>query len=518
VNIERSRLSAGAFIIGVVTLLATGIRYLFIPTVDTLVWVGIGIGVVALAASALVDPDRIRNALRGRQGRYGSNALVLSLAFAGVLVVLNVLAFNNPQRIDLTEDKVFSLAPETILLLSELSDPVEITGFYSPDRTNSRDQMRPILDEYRERSGGLVSYEFIDPRANPLAADLHGITRDGSMAVSIGDESHVIDFPSEREITSAIVRLGNPETRVVYFLTGHGERDLEASDDIGLSQLKSSLEAKNYAVAQLNLPVEGSIPSDAVVLLVAAPRAPLSDEELALVATFLDGGGSLVALLEPSAVTELAAEADSLNAYLLEGWGLWARDDFVIDLEAMHPFVGLSFSYANHAITERVQGFLTQYPSARSIQVVDEPDAALSITQLVLTSERSWGETDFAAIADGSTIEIDEGLEAAGPLALAVAAENNSTDARMVVVGDADFAGNGAFFVGGNGDLIVNSVDWAAKQENLIDITPGRRTQRQVIPATRSTVLLLILGTAVVIPVGILVAGGSVWWGRRKRT
>jgi ABC-type uncharacterized transport system involved in gliding motility auxiliary subunit len=135
-----------------------------------------------------------------------------------------------------------------------------------------------------------------------------------------------------------------------------------------------------------------------------------------------------------------------------------------------------------------------------------------------MTSERSWGETDFAAVMDSSSIEIDEELEAAGPLALAVAAQNNSSGARIVVVGDADFAANGAFFVGGNGDFIVNSLDWAAKQDNLIDITPGRRTQRQVIPATRSTVLLLIVGTAVVIPVGILAAGGSVWWSRRKRS
>jgi ABC-type uncharacterized transport system involved in gliding motility auxiliary subunit len=505
-------------IIAAIALLGTGIRYLFDPVLDASIWIGLGLGVVALAGSVLVDPDRVRAALQGRQGRYGSNALVLSLAFTGIVVVLNVLAFNNPQRIDLTEDKVFSLAPETILLLSELSDPVEIKGFYSPDRASSRDRMRPILDEYHAESGELVTYEFIDPRANPLAADVYGITRDASMAVTIGAESHVIDFPSESEITSAIVRLSNPENRVVYFLTGHGERDLEAADDVGLSQLKTALEAKNYGVEQLNLPVEGAIPRDAVVLVAAAPQGPHSSDEIALISDFVGDGGSLVALLEPSPVTQLEADADLLNNYFAESWGLWARDDFVIDLEAMHPLVGLSFSYANHAITERVQGFLTQYPSARSIQVADEPNALLTITQLVMTSERSWGETDFAAVMDSSSIEIDEELEAAGPLALAVAAQNNSSGARIVVVGDADFAANGAFFVGGNGDFIVNSLDWAAKQDNLIDITPGRRTQRQVIPATRSTVLLLIVGTAVVIPVGILAAGGSVWWSRRKRS
>ena len=515
-TLERSRLALGAYALGLFSLVASALKYMIDPTFDIWVQVGIAVAIAGPAAGALLDPGRVRKALRGRQARYGSNALLASVGFLGILVVLNVLAFNNPQRIDLTEDKEFSLSPETILLLSELSEPVEIKGFYTPDRASSRDRMKPLLDEFVAESEGLVSYEFIDPSSNPLAADQYGVTRDGSLAVVIGEESHVIDFPSEREITSAVVRLTNPENRVVYFMTGHGERGLDETGDGGLSQLKTALESKNYGVQALNLLIEGSVPADAAVLVAAAPQTALAGEELQQIEEFIGEGGSLVVLLEPSPVTQLNPTDDSLNAYLLETWGISARDDFVVDLESVHPLVGLSITYESHPITERVANFVTQSPSARSIDVPESSDPSLLVTRLVLTSDRSWGETDFAAIAEGSSVEYNEGAEAAGPLALAVAVEDSLAGTRLVLVGDGDFASNGGFFAGGNGDMIVNSVDWAARQENLIDITPRQTTVRQVLPATRSTVMLLVIGTAVVIPALIILAGGLVWWNRRK--
>ncbi len=48
--------------------------------------ISLGVAVVGLALFALLDPQRVREALTGRQMRYGSNALVMTLAFLGILV------------------------------------------------------------------------------------------------------------------------------------------------------------------------------------------------------------------------------------------------------------------------------------------------------------------------------------------------------------------------------------------------------------------------------------------------
>ena len=513
-TLKRSRIALVFYVIGLAALALAAIFYLYLRAFELPVQLSLALGVLMLGAAVIADPERVRRALSGRQAKFGTNALVLGGAFVGLLVVVNLVAINYPQRLDLTEDKEFSLRDETALLLSELAAPVSLIGFYSPDRATARDQIRPTLDEYVRVSEGLVSYEFVDPRANPLAADRYGITRDGSLAVSIGDQTHVIEFPTEVEITSAIVRLTNPENRTVYFLTGHGENSLDGLGEASLRQFKQALESKSYVVLPLNLAVEGGIPDDAAAIVAAAPRSPLSEDELDLIDTYLSAGGGLVALLEPSPVTELPDAEDTFNAYLKDRWGVHGRDDFVVDLESMHPLVGLSFVYGSHAITDRVQNFLTQFPSARSIAVRDRSGATID---LISTSTRSWGETDFAAVAEGGSLEVDPDSEVEGPLALAVALDDLPTEARLVVVGDVDFATDDGFFAGGNADLIVNSVDWAAKLDNLIDITPRQPTRRQVVPATMTAVLSLSLFVMVLIPGLILLAGVGVWWSRRSK-
>jgi ABC-type uncharacterized transport system involved in gliding motility auxiliary subunit len=517
-RIDRLRAASIAYVLGPILLLAAGLKYVLQLQFDLWVQIGLAAGVICLAAGVLLDPERWRKALGGRQARYGSNALVLGLAFFGILVVLNVVAVNNPQRIDLTEDQEYSLAPESLLLLEELSQPVRFKGFYTPENSAARERLRPLLEEYRIKSSGQITYEFIDPRANPLAADQYGITRDGSMAVVMGEASQLVEFPSERDLTSAIVRLLNPESRVVYFLQGEGERPLEGTDDSGLSQLKDSLESKNYSVSPLNLPVQGSVPEDALVLIAAGPTSEFSTEVVTLLQEYLESGGAMVLLLDPVAREGSAQQGATLEAYLARSWGVRPRGDFIVDLASIFPFNALSASYGSHSITERLNELNTAFPAARSLELLELADpGSRTATPLVQTSERSWGETDYEAISAGANLGFDEGAEAAGPLTVAAAVEDFQSGARLVVVGDSDFAANRDFFTGGNGDLIVNSIDWAAKQDELISITPKERTQRTVLPGSRETVILLLLLTVVVIPGGVVAAGVAVWWSRRKR-
>src|SRR5512138_2848645 len=91
-----------------------------------------GLIILGLAAYAIMEPDRVRRFLTGRQARYGSNALIMSITFLGILVVGNILAFQNPLKIkDLTEDKVNTLSPELVSALGKLPQKVTATAFFS---------------------------------------------------------------------------------------------------------------------------------------------------------------------------------------------------------------------------------------------------------------------------------------------------------------------------------------------------------------------------------------------------
>jgi hypothetical protein len=55
--------------------------------------VSAGLIILGLAAYAIMEPDRVRRFFTGRQARYGSNALIMTIAFVGILIVGNVLAY-----------------------------------------------------------------------------------------------------------------------------------------------------------------------------------------------------------------------------------------------------------------------------------------------------------------------------------------------------------------------------------------------------------------------------------------
>ena len=132
-NRDLRRLALPAYIVGLLALLASSAYYFVNRQFDVYLRVGLALAVIGVAAGVLLDPDRVRRVLTGRQARYGSNALVISLAFIGILVVVNYLAYANPARTDLTEDQQYSLAPETLLQLSRLPAPVVLKGFYTAD-------------------------------------------------------------------------------------------------------------------------------------------------------------------------------------------------------------------------------------------------------------------------------------------------------------------------------------------------------------------------------------------------
>jgi len=67
-----------------------------------LMWGSAGGILIGLAIFALLAPKRIRSFLTGRQAKYGSNALVTSIAFIGIIVLGNVLAYQNPVPLDWT--------------------------------------------------------------------------------------------------------------------------------------------------------------------------------------------------------------------------------------------------------------------------------------------------------------------------------------------------------------------------------------------------------------------------------
>lgn len=483
--------------------------------------ISLGLFVIGLALFVALDPGAIRTALTGRQARYGSNALILTVAFLGILVVVNYLAFKNTKRWDLTADKSNTLAKETLDVLKSLKDTVVAKAFYTSNSTlaSSKENAKTLLDQYVYDGGGKFQYEFIDPDKDPVAAQDAGITKDGSIVLYMGKYKQPVTIASETEITGAMIRLMNPGTHVVYFLTGHGERSIDGSGDQSYTQLKAALEANNFTVSTLNLLATNQIPTDASVIVIAGPLKPLAEAEVSLLDAYMKNGGSMVVMEEPTVVTQFGDSPDPLANYLTQTYGIVLGNDIVVDLQGAQtnqPYLAIANQYAQHLITQKINLMTAYFPTARSVTIDDSVGTDYTKTELIMTADQSWAETDMASIKDG-TMKPDEGVDTYGPVPIAAVAQGTSNNSRLVVFGDSDFAINGNYTVYGNGDMIVNSIDWAANVENIINLTPKNTVDRYLVPPQPYTMDLILLGSLVVLPGLVIVAGVGSWVARRRQ-
>ncbi|HEX7975882.1 MAG TPA: DUF4350 domain-containing protein [Anaerolineales bacterium] len=485
--------------------------------------ISLGLIVVGLALFAFLDPERTRVALTGRQARYGSNALVMSVAFIGILVVINYLVYQNSKRWDLTEDKQFTLAPETLSTLDKLPASVKAEAFFTAQ--TSPDTAKGLLDQYKFRSKGKFDYQFIDPNQNPVAAQTAKITQDGSVVLTMNGQQQIVTSVNEQNLTGALVRLINPVNRVVYFLTGHGEANPDDTGQKGFSDAKTVLESKNYSVKTLNLLSTNNIPADAKAIVVAGPTKPVSANEVTLLDQYVKNGGSLIVMEDSPIMTEFGDAADPLADYLTNTWGMTLEKDFVLDSTSQQSLsLAIGVQYGNHPITDKLtsQGMATIFPTARSITLkgISGGQEALA---LVTTSQNAWGKTDLVELqklvqTQGSAAPTpDQKVDKMGPLALAAAIQTQDGKSHVAVFGDADFAANQFYTQYGNGDLFVNSIDWAVGQEQLINLTPKQTTTRLLVPPQRISMNLIALGTVILIPGLTLLAGVLVFFQRRRR-
>jgi ABC-type uncharacterized transport system involved in gliding motility auxiliary subunit len=483
--------------------------------------ISIGLFIIGLAAYAILNPDAVRRFLTGRQARYGSNSLILTIAFVGILIAGNYIVYNNTDLLgspyDFTEDKTNTLAPETLQILATLDAPITATAFYS---TNSNPSgAEDLLQKFKNNSSGNFTYSFVNPDLDPVAAREAGVTGDAKIMLQMGETKEIADFATETELAQALLRLISPGARTVYFIQGHGEISLEPGSELTYGIVQNTLEAKNYTVSTLNLLTTREIPEDALAVIIAGPQKPVSEDEVELLKQYVDNGGALVVLQDPEYFTQFGKADDPLAGYLTSDWGIVYNNDIVIDgANPDNPFAAISSLYnPSHPITQNLtQSLFVIMPQARSLSISSEMKENITQTWLISTAENSWGET--TQLSDTEAPAFDPETDVQGPLYLAIAGENSATGGRVVVFGNSLFAIDNNFDVYGNGNFFINSVDWAAEQEDLLNLTTRPRTERMFTPPTETwRFLLLVLVIVVVIPGMVVFFGVSTWFSRRKR-
>lgn len=437
---------------------------------------------------------------KNRHAQSGANLGLQIAAVIAILAALNWWGARHHGKVDLTQNKQYSLSEQTQKIVTGLKEPVSATVFIKAGDTAS-ENLKTLWKDYADLNRDKLKLEIVDLDKDPTKARQMQITMINSSVLQRGDRKTTITGTQEQDLTSGLLKVTQTGQKVVYFLTGHGEAAIDKFDPNGLSYAKDALEKQNYKVDTLTLFGKApSVPSDAAVVVIAGPDKPYQPAELSALRTYLEKGGKLYAALRPVVNANLAG--------LLADYGITVRDDLVVDLRmnagALDAPAVRQFPY--HQTTQNLQA--AYFPGARSLAKAEKLPAGVAVTPLVETSADAWGETSYK----NPQLAFDAKADHKGPLSLMLLAERGQT--KVIAAGSAGFVQNEHYVRYNDGDLFLNGLNYLADQENLVSIPPKDSTPKNVdlMPDQYNGIFF---GTVVGIPLALLLIGGFVWWRRR---
>ena len=469
-------------------------------------------GGVFLLAAAGIGFQGIVKFFSRRGAQQGTNTSVLVIAVLAILAVLNFVGFRHHKRFDLTSEKLYTLSDQSSKIVSGLQQDLTVIRFDKKPDPGFDD----LMGEYKAFSPHF-KFQTVDPLQKPEVAQTWGLTNEGDVFVGYGDRKSKIEPStpgevSEQDITGAILKITSNKLKTVCFVTGHGERSPSDSSQDGYSQADAGLKKENYQTKSVNLITENGVPADCSVVLIAGPKQPYYPQEVASIGKYLDAGGGALILIDPS--------TDPKMNDLFQSWNVVLGNNLVIDASGMGQMLGagptipIVVDFGSSPITRGFERSAVFFPMARTASIADKSKTIPETVELLKTSDRSFAIPGLTA---GQTkITFDPKVDTRGPLSLGVSASRKVGDknARLVLIGNSQFAVNPYITQLRNGDLFYNAVDWLSADENLISIRAKSPTNRRVnLTAAQASALQWI--DLILLP-GLVILAGIMIWVRRR--
>lgn len=353
----------------------------------------------------------------------GANAWIFTLAVAGILVCINILAAHRPLRWDLTEEKQYTLSEATQRLVKTLDRDLWVKAYFSPDLQpplhNLEREVRDLLDEYATASEGRIKVEIVNPEGDedlkdeaagfgiqPVRSDYVGETKLELRAVFKGvafvyaDKQEVLPSlgPAENleyEFTNAIKRVTSDEgKKTVGFLAGHGEL-IEMQ---GVTQAFQQLFGERYAIQSVRAD-SGPISDDVDALVILNPTQMVSERAKFEIDQFLMKGKPVAFLVSTLAqdrrfpIGRANPVVTTLEG-LLSHYGVTLKREVILDHKDSTPMMLLTPQ--GPVVVNNPLAIVTQDISRDSLMVKHLPAMSLPFSSPLEISKELEGKEGVA--------------------------------------------------------------------------------------------------------------------------
>lgn len=522
---------------------------------------GCGLAWIALAIATAGKGTTLQGRAVG-----GLVAVVDSVLFVGICVLVYLLVSQPAASWDLSREGRRELAPQTVQVLENMTEAVEVLCFFVDIKNDlvqiAREKTLRFLDQCRTYTG-LLDVRLIDPQIDRVSLQEMGVTHlspQGTVIVRAGDRQKVIWFSGgsprleEADFTNALINVLRATQPVAGFLTGHGERRIEDDHETdGASLAAQFLAGESYRPMSVTIPASNpEVPAEVDVIIVHRPQNDFTPAELTALDDYLWRGGRLLFLLEPWSLVRSAGGGENLRGWLESRLGIAVPGDIAVRLPGERGLLDREENPLQVVLTADPGPFseLAEPPdewrgcyglkhpitrtfdqqmllaAASTVAPAAKKPAGVTVLPLLRTPPPYWAETD---VRNESMQQFDpkpDPRETRGPLSLAVAATvrtdveigdtGQMREGRIVVVGHERFASNAELASGPGGHLnfLLNAMAWLTENESIIALRPrGAANPPLVLDAGQQRLVTWV--TMLLTLQGSLLAGGVIWIVRR---
>lgn len=469
-----------------------------------------------------------------RAFRAGSYTILVCLLTLAICVVLNMLADALPEsltKVDVTEQKLFTLSAQSENLVKNLQEDVTV---YWVVQAGQED---PTLEQLLNQYGALGSRLHIlkrDPDVYPDFLGRYGVSQgvNNSLVVESGERfrylsyydiyvynleayyttgSYQVEFAGEQVLTGALGYVTSERLPILYLTTGHGEGKLSTG-------YADAVERANFETRELSLLTVEAIPEDAGMVLIHTPDRDFSQEELAVLESYLENGGNLLYISQPPRT----ARPEKLET-LLSRYGITAREGLVVEGNGNYYALGtphyLLPDLESHAITNPLleENYYCLLPIAQGLEIAEGLPETVTVSPLLTTSPKAYSKLAGYRL---ETYEKEPG-DLDGPFHLGAASVRTLDDgleSRLVWIGSSGITDDqaNAQVSGGNQDLFLNALSWLCDQEQSVTIH-AKSLSANYLTMPEQTVSVLSVIVLAVIPGMVLALGLALTIRRRRR-
>lgn len=431
----------------------------------------------------------------------GLNAFLIALALVVGLVVTNTIVRRRVQmKWDLTKNQRFTLSPRTRDILTGLQEPVKVT-FFAPNPSRPSQNAARGIDLFKQYADISPKFQWtlVDPLVNQetlLAKNPKNLMAPEftSAIFEMGTKRQEITDYTEKEVTSALLKMTRETERSIAFLTGHGESTPEGTGGgpgKSIQQIRQLLTDSQWKLETLDLyrkDAKTPDPAQTAVVVIAGPERALAPEEEKHLTDYLGKGGKVLLLL--------SSRGPDFGKFLA-GWGIKTTNDLVVGPREGGLLVATA-DENSHLSVRPIRGGRVAFFPMKSVTAASPAPTGVTVTEILKSEPQAARVTNYQA---GKT-DLNQALATAQPqtVSLAALAEKSAgadQKARLIVVGDSAFMGDQltqlpTLF---NRDLAAGLINFLAEEEALVNIAPKEENTEQafVLPEQMTLFRLLFL-------------------------